>query len=448
MAHTFINVERNSVNNGLFTITTFRFLMIVFFIQANCLYSQQLDTAYVSSYDTISEMVKFKKNPLSETKLHLLTNLTGVSNIDYRLHSEVSFSESSLHYRYKPFFMNLEIVGHEFAVHVVSGDISGNGKLVIGDSLPSVGLANLDTAEVLTIALDALDADKYYWQDSTLTAILKEDYQNPDTTHFPHPTLCIFKNLVCYRMMIKCLNPHKTVEFYINANTGDLLKEEEISSACGKGSLHITHEKTMSGSETSLASHKENTRCSCSGQGCQTDGTATLKFYGSQSINTDKFQYLGLCRFRTKDPCSSSFIHMRKANGSDYRNSSNSWGTTDQVATTALWCATQTNEFFLNRFGRVGIDGQGGNIYLFYDNTLENTSIWNGSAIIIGTAGDNATDDVVCLDVIAHEYAHGVNDNSADIPLGSIQEAICDMFGNSVDHFVKNNFLLVIRTIG
>ncbi|MFD8757234.1 M4 family metallopeptidase [Kitasatospora sp. NPDC059577] len=114
--------------------------------------------------------------------------------------------------------------------------------------------------------------------------------------------------------------------------------------------------------------------------------------------------------------------------------------TGDDGATDAHVNAGLVLDFYRNRLGRNGLDGQGGAIV-----SVVNVSdggkpfpnaFWDGSKMVYGS-GPGSYPFSVALDVAGHEMTHGVVQHTAKLlylnQSGAMDEAIADYFGNAIE---------------
>ncbi len=123
-----------------------------------------------------------------------------------------------------------------------------------------------------------------------------------------------------------------------------------------------------------------------------------------------------------------------------FSNSSN-WD--DPVAVSAHTNAAAAYEYFRTVFGRISINGNGGNIISLInvvdeDGRPMDNAFWNGVAIFYG-GGNQAFSSPLAkgLDVAAHEMGHGVIQTSANLNYrgesGALNESFADVFGSLID---------------
>jgi Zn-dependent metalloprotease len=120
-------------------------------------------------------------------------------------------------------------------------------------------------------------------------------------------------------------------------------------------------------------------------------------------------------------------------------NTNNSW---DPLEVSAHHNAGQAFEYFRQKFNRVSLNGNGGNIISVINikdengNNLDN-AYWNGAAMWYGN-GDVAFQPLAkSLDVAGHEMSHGVIQNTANLEYmnqsGAMNESFADVFGAMID---------------
>ncbi len=204
-------------------------------------------------------------------------------------------------------------------------------------------------------------------------------------------------------------------------------------------------------------------------------GTVNTWYNGSKSITTYFIQGFPRGKFRLQDR-SRGYIHPKDgctggyyldAYGNylyadwDIRNfyektSSNNWG--PDLASTSLWAIERAYDYFKNVFYRNGTDGNNrevriypagyllgsefvGSMYVSSDDwneATEQTVEYDGIYVLNPfTQGDYT----VTLDVLGHEFTHGINHyfndvgNSNIIESQAIQESFCDIFGEMIQAY-------------
>lgn len=122
----------------------------------------------------------------------------------------------------------------------------------------------------------------------------------------------------------------------------------------------------------------------------------------------------------------------------DFVNTDNDFSDANHRAGVSVhWAASATYDYFAANHGMNSFDNKGKRIisYVHYDNewfnaTMDGTRMRFGD----GTANNNP---LVSIDIVAHEYSHGVTQFSANLiyesEYGALNESFSDIFGNSVE---------------
>jgi len=98
-----------------------------------------------------------------------------------------------------------------------------------------------------------------------------------------------------------------------------------------------------------------------------------------------------------------------------------------------------TIDYFWNTFGRSSFDGAGSDLIVnVHDSAYVNNAYWNGAALNFADGdGVNYLPFSGSLDVVAHEFSHGVTDYTAGLiyrfQSGALNESFSDVFGSCVD---------------
>ncbi|MBL1208153.1 MAG: hypothetical protein D8M58_22335, partial [Calditrichaeota bacterium] len=108
-----------------------------------------------------------------------------------------------------------------------------------------------------------------------------------------------------------------------------------------------------------------------------------------------------------------------------------------KAAVSIHWAAEQTYDYFLNFHGRDSYDNNGSQI-LAYAHALDGwfNAQWLGDKMRFGD-GTNNSAPLVSMDIVSHEYTHGVTGTSAGLiyqnESGALNESFSDIFGQSVE---------------
>ena len=184
-------------------------------------------------------------------------------------------------------------------------------------------------------------------------------------------------------------------------------------------------------------------------------GKANTKYYGVQDIVTDS---IAANTYVLRDSTRGVFT-LKGPNGDnsldldypDFYDEDNYWDNAnldfDEVAGDAHYCASSFHDFMDDEFGWKGMDNQGLEMVSvvhasrrFYTNAY-----WNGDKVFIGNGDCDTYGPLTVLDVVGHEFTHGVIDYSCDLVYqdesGALNESIADILGKSLEYkYDRENF--------
>lgn len=179
-----------------------------------------------------------------------------------------------------------------------------------------------------------------------------------------------------------------------------------------------------------------------------TEGEAVTRYSGKRKIMTESDQ--GGYRLRESGR-GKGIITWNMEEGTnfntarDFTDDDNFWNNVnpqqDEAATDAHWGAEQFYDYLLQKFQRNSLDDNGQVLqsYLHFDKNYVN-AFWDGRAIVLGD-GDNTYSPFTVLDVVAHEFAHGLTGNTARLiylnESGALNESFSDIFGKAVEYYAR-----------
>ncbi|HHB78709.1 MAG TPA: choice-of-anchor D domain-containing protein, partial [Saprospiraceae bacterium] len=315
------------------------------------------------------------------------------------------------HLRFQQLFKGVPVIGGVYLGHAQNGQIySMNGVLLdVGEMNTTAVLSN---AESVKKAIAYIPSEKYVWEDEpsehshgvypTAELIIV-----PEGLDFRHRKLTL-----AYKVDVYSLEPLKRAWVYIDAQTGDVVAEENRI--------------------------------------CKTDiqGTATTGYSGQRNITADSHNGY----FRLRETGRGNGIETYDLNNnynyssaSDFIDDDNNWNNVnsnlDQYATDLHWGMERTYDYYFNTYGKNSFDGQGATIkgYLHYGYGYAN-AFWNGEVVTFGD-GDGGSSGIntpaVSLEVVGHEITHGVTEFSAGLiyssESGALNESFSDIFGATID---------------
>ncbi len=110
----------------------------------------------------------------------------------------------------------------------------------------------------------------------------------------------------------------------------------------------------------------------------------------------------------------------------------------------AHWCMEQTYDFYLNELGRNSYDNAGALIqsYIHFGFGWPNGA-WTLDKLFLGDGDGVNTTYRTYLNIVSHEFTHGVINNNGGGGLdylgesGALNESFADIFGTAVEHYAK-----------
>jgi len=121
-------------------------------------------------------------------------------------------------------------------------------------------------------------------------------------------------------------------------------------------------------------------------------------------------------------------------------SNNNNWN--NPTAVSAHYNAGRAYEYFKNTYNRNAIDNQGSTVWSVINVSDDNgqnfdNAFWNGTAMFYGNGNTAFNELPKAIDAAAHEMAHGVTQNSANLIYefqpGALNESFSDVFGAMVD---------------
>ena len=329
--------------------------------------------------------------------------------------------------RLEQVFKGVPVYGGEVIVHLneFGEGESFNGKYFkIGDDLdPKPAIAEQMAIQRVTghlrngLARHALtDRQKQFVQ-----------YAEPKATLVVYPEKGLVKTNVLAYHIVYCPSLHERWEYFVDANTGNVLHQFESTCA-------IDGPRTANGPDLNGTSRSINTYQ-----------------VGSQFVMLDitRTMYKPVGSTLPDEPIGGILtIDMNNTFGDDQTiqhavSNNNTWGSSTQTkALTAHYNAGVAYEYFRTTFNRNSIDGDGGTVISIVnvpdeDGTGLDNAFWNGKAMFYGNGNIGFKPLAGAMDVAGHELTHGVVQNSANLEYqgesGAINESMADVFGSMMD---------------
>lgn len=320
------------------------------------------------------------------------------------------------HFRYEQFAHGYRVHGAEYFLHELDERVYvANGKLAT--NLENPELVTMTEEEALARALKAVPSQKYHWHNHRLEKLHREKCNDPHATFFPEGELIWLRrnaggdftadNLrLAWVFKIHTTDGHSS-KVFLDAYTGDFIKRFALDHDCDPG-------------------------------------TGQTIFNGNVNINTS----MDGDNFILLDDCQDVEIHLLDADDSTVGSATNEFVDADNVwnnqpgAVQTFFGLRQTWQFFANApYNRDSYDDAGSDLIAHNAPNFNNARWSSGSEIMIfGDANTaNLNDDLNTVDIVGHEFVHGVTQFSADLEYelesGALNESFSDIFGEMVELF-------------
>lgn len=175
-----------------------------------------------------------------------------------------------------------------------------------------------------------------------------------------------------------------------------------------------------------------------------TVGVAVTRYSGSRPITAD---FVGPGQFRLHETGrGNGIITLNAQNGNgniDFEDADNVWNNSnanlDEVAGDVHWASEMTYDYYLQKFGRNGLDDNGYQVtsYVHVGNKGFFNAYWNG----VANYGDGGGSPLTSIDICAHEMTHGLTNFTAGLiyqnESGALNESFSDIFGKAIEDFAR-----------
>ncbi|ONI81237.1 peptidase M4 [Actinosynnema sp. ALI-1.44] len=152
--------------------------------------------------------------------------------------------------------------------------------------------------------------------------------------------------------------------------------------------------------------------------------------------------------FSTIDPTRNGVRCARSSNQQVFTGPDDNWGNgsgtdLETACVDALYAAQKQWDMLRSWLGRNGVDGNGRGFPALVGLSAVN-AFWNGSAASFGRSRDGQR-QVVPMDVVAHEFGHGIfqftpgGSSGGGNEKGGLNESTGDIFGALTEHFANNS---------
>jgi len=299
--------------------------------------------------------------------------------------------------------------------------IEGNNKLKMKTKfVPGLNLntkPTLSEQEALTFALPSMNIKIPSWEKQAYEYLLKKIKNDPMATNYPKGELVIYDNnysqvaenyRLAYKYQVFSIEPLSNKTVYVDAHTGIILGSIE--------KMHNCNETCDIKPATGATNYSGNV----SFEVCTEDGNYFLNIPGIQVYNS-----AGKADFPQNCIESANDIFEE-----------------DPTANEVYWAMQQYHDYLLNTFNRKSIDGEDHALVAFvhYGEHINN-AYWNGSFALFGNGDGKIFNSLTSLDIVAHEFTHGLIDHTAQLIYnkepGALNESFADIFGILLEYYTS-----------
>ncbi|MFM2386096.1 MAG: hypothetical protein RL660_853 [Bacteroidota bacterium] len=330
-----------------------------------------------------------------------------------------------VHEKWQQTYKGLEVQYAEMVCHGKNDNIVRlNAKLVSGLSLAVTPIVNSSTA--LSNALASFPSGTLFlWQDSVLINELDSSEDNLALYSAPTPQLLIAKNSssddysanefrLAYKVLVLATTAAKTI--YVDAITGIIFKTEDVAK---HGTSNLNH------------SYGANKYVDTEWRG---------GIWSHHILRTDDIVNRKIWTKKARHQNNGALKPFGGNNLNQFVDPDDVWGSTQQDVVTTHWCVTQAWDYFKTTHNRDGWDNAGQQTKvqaLVTDPTWPGAQYWGPwSEIRVGSYQGIYLDGI---DILGHEFAHGVVEKTANLNptgvAGALNESFCDIFGREVEKF-------------
>lgn len=325
------------------------------------------------------------------------------------------------HFRYRQYYHGMPVEGSMVHLHCKGRDPQSiNGTFFPSLSLDSIDL--LSEEEALQVAQKSFPAKSNFSWESAAKPFLREYgfLESDDVYAEPKPSFCIVPEIeagktiefrLTYVFPICAINPFEYKQVFVDAGSGSVLQTK------------------------SLLFEKDK------------KGVAHTKYSGVREIICDSIlasQYKLIERTRGLD----SIFVLSILEPAPYwlYDDDNVWNNVnalkDEVATDLHWGLEMTYDYFRTKFSRNSYDGKGHSLSgMIHAGRKENLAYWNAAygRVVVGDGDDIMADAWTSIDIVGHEFTHGLIQSTADLyyekESGALNESFSDIFGKCVEYY-------------
>ncbi|MEM6342928.1 MAG: M4 family metallopeptidase [Bacteroidota bacterium] len=341
------------------------------------------------------------------------------------------------HLRYQQYHAGHKVEGAEYSLHLRDGNVYlAHGS--IGRAFSEGVNPNLSESEAMELAKNQLGGKIYAWEDEEWEQAIRME-KGESATWLPKGELRYVQNhsmaeedyILSWYFEISMLDPFEDYAVAIDANSGKLVAQTALFYGCFGTDAASTANTLYNGTQAFTSVDR---------------GPNLVLEDCGRDVETRIFQ--GRINF------SGAWVPRSWSGMTRVFNNNPFWWNTNRTETSAHWAAQEAWDYFENAFGYTGWDGSGRRVRLATQFRYVNGNLSNNAAyhvtkemMLFGANTDvTPTRHRVSLDLVGHEYTHGVIENTAGFQYqresGALSEGYADIFGFLIERAAQNGFNL------
>lgn len=354
------------------------------------------------------------------------------------------------HTKAQQLYRGVPVFGSEVILHAREDGIVNriNGELIDNITASDVSPV-ISPEEALEIAMSHSGGTVFSWEIPSLEEQVKEIFNDPERTLKPSPELVFAPSdgkvrtdvyQLAYQLILPVNEPElNEYRYFVNAKTGEVM--------ASWSRIHRTKEESSIEDVSFTHGHHPE---AAEFAALLATGTGTGYYSGSLSFSTNytgsTYELYDVSRnIRTYYSTTTNSLP-----GTMFTDSDNVWnsGTSRQEqGVEGHWAGAQVWDYLDQTFGRNSLDGNGMQIRATVDvqsgTYMPNNAFWSPTLnqIVFGRGDGVNYNPFTILDVVAHEYGHGLTDYESNLiyqgESGALNEAYSDILGISVDFFAN-----------
>ena len=329
----------------------------------------------------------------------------GLGSHDKMLLKKESAGKNNYTYqKYEQHYKGVPVFGSAYTLRIKDGHVKGAS----GYYLPMIELdiaPSISTKQAISMAMDSMGAETYVWQDPAMIKI-STYAQKPEAklviVDAAYPSSSE-KYVLAYQVDLQSTQPRDKKRFFIDAHSGKMILDLPL-----------------------MMQHA-------------VPGKGQTKYYGEQSFTVDS---IGPNNYILRDLSRGDGNTVFNSNGQMFSDEDNYWDlgneNQDEVAVDAHYCTEKFYDLMLNRFDWDGLDGEGRSMNSIIHIGQIINAFWDGSSASFGDGGCHHG-PLTTLEVVAHEFMHGITEFSSGLiyqdESGAINESLSDVFGKALEYY-------------